>query len=467
MKKQGLIRSNENTFSLVYRVIDLAIILMTLMIASQAYLNGLSPDYFSAGLIGAIGYLLLAESLDVYRSWRTSSALKMVSMTAIAWIVVCSAILGFGFFAKISHEFSRLVIGSWMAGSLVMLATWRFILRELLRTIRLRGYNTRRVAIVGVNEAAVEMRRQIERSPELGYQFWGFFDDRSDERILSEYPDVELMGTIEELIRKTQEGRLQVIFIALPLKAQRRIAEILEKCGDTTASVHLIPDFFTFNLLHARLSEVGTMQTLSVYDSPIFGINDVLKRMFDIVFSLAVLTVIALPMLAIAAAVKFTSKGPVIFKQVRYGLDGRRIEVWKFRSMTSMDNGDKVVQAKKGDARITPVGAFIRKTSLDELPQFINVLQGSMSVVGPRPHAVAHNEEYRKLIPYYMLRHKVKPGITGWAQINGYRGETDTLDKMEGRVEYDLDYIRNWSLWMDVKIVFMTFFKGFTGNHVH
>jgi len=265
----------------------------------------------------------------------------------------------------------------------------------------------------------------------------------------------------------TQEGKFQVIFVALPLKAQKRIAEILEKCGDTTASVHLIPDFFTFNLLHARLSEVGNMQTLSVYDSPIFGINDVLKRMFDIVFSLSVLSVIAIPMLGIAAAVKFTSKGPVIFKQIRYGLDGRRIEVWKFRSMTTMDNGDKVVQATKGDARITPVGEFIRRTSLDELPQFINVLQGSMSVVGPRPHAVAHNEEYRKLIPYYMLRHKVKPGITGWAQINGYRGETDTLDKMEGRVEYDLDYIRNWSLWMDIKIVFLTFFKGFTGSHVH
>ena len=209
------------------------------------------------------------------------------------------------------------------------------------------------------------------------------------------------------------------------------------------------------------------MQTLSVYDSPIFGINDVLKRAFDIVFSVCSLTVIAAPMLFIAGLVKLTSRGPAIFKQVRYGLDGRRIEVWKFRSMTVQDNGSKVVQATKGDARITPIGAFIRKTSLDELPQFINVLQGSMSVVGPRPHAVAHNEEYRKLIPYYMLRHKVKPGITGWAQINGFRGETDTLDKMEGRVEYDLDYIRRWSLWMDVKIVLLTFFKGFTGKHVH
>jgi putative colanic acid biosynthesis UDP-glucose lipid carrier transferase len=172
-------------------------------------------------------------------------------------------------------------------------------------------------------------------------------------------------------------------------------------------------------------------------------------------------------MLMIAAAVKFTSRGPIIFKQVRYGLDGKKIFVWKFRSMSTMDNGAKVVQATKGDARITKVGAFIRRTSLDELPQFINVLQGRMSVVGPRPHAVAHNEEYRKLIPYYMLRHKVKPGITGWAQINGFRGETDTLDKMEGRIDHDLDYIRNWSLLMDIKIIFLTVFKGFVGGQVH
>lgn len=467
MTKQGIIRSNENTFGVVYRVIDISIILVTLLVCIIAFEAPPHSGYLTAGLLSAMGYLLVAESLEIYRSWRAATALRMVTITSSAWVIVSVALLVLAFFAKVSGDYSRLVMGSWMVGAMALLSTWRLMFRLFLREIRLRGYNTRRVAIVGVNEAAVEMRKQIDRSPELGYQFWGFFDDRCDERIMSEYDDVELMGTINQLIELTQSGRFEVIFIALPLKAQARIAEILEKCGDTTASVHLIPDFFTFNLLHARLSEVGNMQTLSVYDSPIFGINDVLKRMFDIVFSLLVLAAISLPMLAIAGAVKFTSKGPVIFKQVRYGLDGRRIEVWKFRSMTTMDNGDKVVQAKKGDARITPVGEFIRKTSLDELPQFINVLQGSMSVVGPRPHAVAHNEEYRKLIPYYMLRHKVKPGITGWAQINGYRGETDTLDKMEGRIEYDLDYIRNWSLWMDVKIVFLTFFKGFTGSHVH
>jgi len=344
---------------------------------------------------------------------------------------------------------------------------WRIVLRQLLKDLRKKGYNTRKVAIVGVNEMAVAMRDELSANPELGYVFKGFFDDRSHERVSKDFPEASLEGTICDLVERTRQGEFETIFIALPLKAQKRISEILTACGDTTASVHLIPDFFTFNLIHARIGEIGQMQTISVYETPIFGFNDVLKRLFDVAFSLCVLAIIAIPMLVIAAAVKFTSPGPVIFKQYRYGLDGRKIHVWKFRSMSVTENGDKVVQAKKGDMRITKVGAFIRKTSLDELPQFINVLQGTMSVVGPRPHAVAHNEEYRKLIPYYMLRHKVKPGITGWAQINGYRGETDTLDKMEGRVRYDLEYIRNWSLWMDVKIVFLTFFKGFVGSHVH
>ncbi|MFT4529638.1 MAG: putative colanic acid biosynthesis UDP-glucose lipid carrier transferase [Thalassolituus oleivorans] len=467
MTNQGMISSHQNSFSALYRVFDLFTILMLLLLSASIYGISVTPLYFSAAMVAALGYLLMAESLEVYRSWRASTAMRMVTTTASAWAIVCVAILVIGFFAKVSESFSRLTIGTWMLASLFGLCGWRLAVRQVLYSLRVRGFNSRRVAIVGLNESAMRMRTQVEQHPQLGFHFDGFFDDRTHDRLAEECGDEHLEGTIDELIDRTRNGEFDVIFIALPLKAQKRIAHILERCGDTTASVHLIPDFFTYNLLHARLGEIGTMQTLSVYDSPIFGINDVLKRMFDICFSLAVLAVIAVPMLVIAAAVKFTSRGPVIFKQARYGLDGRKILVWKFRSMTTMDNGDKVVQAKKGDARITKVGAFIRRTSLDELPQFINVLQGRMSVVGPRPHAVAHNEEYRKLIPYYMLRHKVKPGITGWAQINGYRGETDTLDKMSGRVDYDLEYIRKWSIWMDVKIIFLTIFKGFVGSHVH
>tara|TARA_R110002050_G_scaffold242271_8_gene378670 strand:+ start:830 stop:2233 length:1404 start_codon:yes stop_codon:yes gene_type:complete len=467
MTTQGMIRSHQNTYGALFRLLDIVLILGLLPLCLWAYGQSMSFIYFSAGLLSSISYLLVAESFGVYRSWRGASALHILSVAGSAWVLVCVGLTALAFFAKVTSDFSRVVTGGWMLSVAVSMMLWRFGFGRLLGYLRAKGINTRRAAIVGVNECALAMRHQLESAPELGYVFGGFFDDRNNNRVLEEYPDMVLEGQISELINRTRNGEFEVIFLALPLKAQRRIDEILQHCGDTTASVHLIPDFFIFNLIHARLSEVGNMQTISIYDTPIFGFNDVLKRLFDVVFSVGVLSVIALPMLVIAAAIKFTSPGPVIFKQYRYGLDGRKIQVWKFRSMSVMENSDKVVQARKGDARITPVGAFIRKTSLDELPQFINVLQGRMSVVGPRPHAVAHNEEYRKLIPYYMLRHKVKPGITGWAQINGYRGETDTLDKMSGRVDYDLEYIRNWSLWMDVKIVFLTFFKGFTGSHVH
>ena len=467
MITQGMIRSHQNTYGALFRLLDIVLILGLLPLCLWAYSQPMSFIYFSAGLLSSISYLLVAESFGVYRSWRGASALHILSVAGSAWVLVCVGLTALAFFAKVTLDFSRVVTGGWMLSVLLVMMLWRLGFGRLLGYLRAKGINTRRAAIVGVNECALAMQQQLESAPELGYVFGGFFDDRNNNRVLEEYPDIVLEGQIAELISRTQNGEFEVIFLALPLKAQKRIDDILQHCGDTTASVHLIPDFFTFNLIHARLSEVGNMQTISVYDTPIFGFNDVLKRLFDVVFSVGVLSVIALPMLVIAAAIKFTSSGPVIFKQYRYGLDGRKIQVWKFRSMSVMENSAKVVQARKGDARITPVGAFIRKTSLDELPQFINVLQGRMSVVGPRPHAVAHNEEYRKLIPYYMLRHKVKPGITGWAQINGYRGETDTLDKMSGRVDYDLEYIRNWSLWMDVKIVFLTFFKGFTGSHVH
>ena len=209
------------------------------------------------------------------------------------------------------------------------------------------------------------------------------------------------------------------------------------------------------------------MQALSVYDTPFQGASDLLKRAEDIVLSSIILLMLTLPMLCIAAAVKLTSPGPVIFKQKRYGLDGKQILVYKFRSMKVQDNGPTVKQATKNDPRITKLGAFLRRTSLDELPQFINVLQGRMSIVGPRPHAVAHNEEYRKLIKGYMLRHKVRPGITGWAQVNGLRGETETINKMVKRVEYDLDYIHRWSVWLDLKIIFMTVFNGFINKNAY
>lgn len=215
------------------------------------------------------------------------------------------------------------------------------------------------------------------------------------------------------------------------------------------------------------MSHLGDVQTISVYDNPMSGGMAAVKRLEDIVLSSLALLMLSLPMLVIALMIKLTSKGPVVFKQDRYGMNGRKIKVWKFRTMQVMENSTQVKQACKNDPRITKVGAFLRRTSLDELPQFINSLKGDMSVIGPRPHAVSHNEEYRKLVNFYMLRHKVKPGITGWAQVNGWRGETDTVDKMKKRIEFDLEYIRNWSLWLDFKIIIFTILRSFTDKNAY
>merc|ERR1711879_485145 len=231
-----------------------------------------------------------------------------------------------------------------LRGLLCFLLGWRLLFRQVLFSLRKKGINARRAAVVGINKNGVRMMKELVEQPELGYLFAGFFDDRSHDRMAEEFPGVSLDGSIGELVEKAQSGDIEIVFVALPLKAQRRIDDVLKRLGDTTISVHLIPDFFTYNLLHARFGEVGQMQTISVYDTPIFGFNDVLKRAFDVLFSVGVLCVISPLMITIAAAVKLTSTGPVVFKQYRYGLDGRKIQVWKFRSMTAMENGDKVVQ---------------------------------------------------------------------------------------------------------------------------
>jgi putative colanic acid biosynthesis UDP-glucose lipid carrier transferase len=230
---------------------------------------------------------------------------------------------------------------------------------------------------------------------------------------------------------------------------------------DTTASVYFTPDIFMFDLIQGRMDTIGGIPVLAVCETPFCGMNAIIKRASDIVLASVILTLIAPILAAIAIAVKYTSPGPVLFRQRRYGLDGREIVVYKFRSMTVTEDGPVVRQATKNDNRVTPLGAFLRRTSLDELPQFINVLQGRMSIVGPRPHAVAHNEMYRKLVKSYMVRHKVRPGITGWAQVNGLRGETDTVEKMKARIEYDLDYLRHWSLRLDLRIIWRTIFVVF------
>jgi putative colanic acid biosynthesis UDP-glucose lipid carrier transferase len=274
-------------------------------------------------------------------------------------------------------------------------------------------------------------------------------------------PEAKLLGSLSDISEYAKENRTDVIFIALPIRHVKRVMNLLDDLRDTTASIYYVPDIFVFDLIQARSGEIHGIPVVAMCETPFYGYRGVAKRVTDVGFS-AIILLLLLPLLVlIALVVKLSSPGPIIFKQRRYGLDGREIAVYKFRTMSVTEDGEQVRQASKSDSRITRVGGVLRRSSMDELPQLINVLQGRMSLVGPRPHAVAHNEEYRKLIKGYMVRHKVLPGITGLAQVNGCRGETSKLEEMEARVNYDLDYLRHWSPMLDIKIILLTVVKVF------
>jgi putative colanic acid biosynthesis UDP-glucose lipid carrier transferase len=313
----------------------------------------------------------------------------------------------------------------------------------------------RSVIIIGVNEITMRVANTFSRGPHAGMHMHGYFDDRDAERRPWQL-DHPVLGTLDDIPAYVREKNIHMVFISVPVAGHARIAKLSSELQDTTASIYFVPDMSVFALTPPRLKRVGDVPVLAVCETPFVGINSAVKRCSDVVLAALILGMLAPLMLAIAVGVAATSPGPIIFRQRRYGLYGETIVVYKFRTMTVTDDGPVILQARQNDRRLTSIGAFLRRSSLDELPQFINVLQGRMSIVGPRPHAVAHNEHYRKLIKGYMLRHKIKPGITGWAQVNGLRGETLTIDKMEARVRYDFDYIRRWSLWFDLVIIAKT-----------
>lgn len=452
----GIIRPHVNSLALLFRVID-ALIISGSLVGIAIYLNWQANAFFViSGLVSVLVFWLVAESNNLYRSWRSIPFMHHAFVTAMVWLVSSVIITSIAFFFRAGEIYPRHVTLLWFTVVLVLLVLWRYAYRRFLYWLRSHDYNTRSAIIIGATDSAYALANEFKGNPRHGIRLIGFFDDRNTERL-----DANVMthGSVDDAVSLAKSAGVDNVYIALPLNAERRTQEFLEKFADTTANVYLIPNFFVYNLLYSQWREVGNVLTLSVYDSPHLSVNGWLKRVEDLVLSSLLIIFLALPMALIALAIKLTSPGPVIFKQYRYGLDGKKFLVYKFRSMTTADNGPVVQQATRNDARVTPLGKFLRTSSLDELPQIFNVFSGKMSLVGPRPHAVAHNEEYRKLIKGYMLRHKVKPGITGWAQINGFRGETDTIEKMKGRIEYDLDYIHRWSIWLDFKILFLTLYR--------
>mgnify|MGYP001077130695 CR=1 FL=1 len=466
---QGFIKPYRSKLQAIARFVDASLVFFTLFAILYIFDFKMLSIYSWCGALAVVVFMLFTESFEVYSLWRGASKQDEIKRIIYSWICTVCVLAVAAIVFKVSTVFSRKAILLWILAAPVAVISLHIIRRKFLTLVRRNGRNHRHFAIVGATSLGVKLANTIQEMDWLGYQLEGYYDDRAvgENRGIDIGASAELQGNLETLLDDCKSDRIDYVYIALPLAAEKRIQTLLTSLADTTVSVFMVPDFSVFNPIRVRWNTVQGIPVVSLYDTPFGDFETILKRAMDLVVGSMILALITIPMLFIALGVKLTSKGPVFFKQRRYGVGGRPINVWKFRSMTTTDNGAAVKQATKNDARITPFGAFLRRTSLDELPQFINVLQGTMSIVGPRPHAAAHNEYYRTKVHGYMQRHKVKPGITGLAQINGCRGETETNEKMNNRVRYDLQYINTWSLWLDVKIVFLTIFKGFFDKNAY
>ncbi|MDE1166981.1 MAG: undecaprenyl-phosphate glucose phosphotransferase [Pseudomonas sp.] len=456
---KGILQAHHSALSVAHRLIDVAVIVVCSCLL--AWLDGRldTSETWSLVLASVLLFHWFSEYHQLYVSWRGERVWRELLRVFNYWSLtfMCVMLLDYLLIKP------PVLLGhgemSWYALVLMLLCGYRLLIRSVLQTLRRHGHNTRTVAIVGTGQIGERLAHSITSAPWMGLRLLGFYDDQPQQMDLD--GRIPVLGDLERLVDDARAGLIDKVYITLAMSCEPSLCALVKGLSDTTASVYLIPDVFMFDLLHARSESINGLTSISLVDTPMDGSSCLVKRFEDITVASVILLLIALPMLLIALGIKLTSPGPVLFRQTRYGLDGRPIMVWKFRSMSVQENGAQVLQASRNDVRVTRFGGFLRRTSLDELPQFLNVIKGDMSIVGPRPHAVAHNEQYRKQVSGYMLRHKVKPGITGWAQVNGWRGETTTLDKMQKRIEFDLEYIEQWSVWLDLKIIALTLFKGF------
>ena len=450
---QGARYLAPSTTAFISRLADAAVIGLSLWAAITLRDVPWDDRYTVAAVLAVLVFQLFGESQRLYRSWNGAAAHRYLWPVLVGWAWMGFTLFVVAWSMKSTGHYSRVAIGLWAVLGLMGLVSWRMFGHALLDSALAHRRGTLRIAIAGAGDRAVRFAHLVNGTPSLGLAVAGFFSDPDAESERGVAMPAPVLGGLDTLVERARAGEFDRVYITLPMKAEERIHRLVTELSDTTVATYIIPDLFIHEMAHAVWTDVGSVPVISVFEAPFSGTNAWVKRLEDLVLSSVIVVVTALPMVLIAAAVKLTSPGPVLFKQVRNGFDGRRISVWKFRTMRVLEQDGDVAQAARGDARLTPIGAVLRRTSLDELPQFFNVLGGEMSIVGPRPHAAAHNERYRRLIPGYMLRHRVKPGITGWAQVHGLRGRTDTLDKMEQRIQYDLWYIRRWSVWLDLWIV--------------
>lgn len=445
---------NSSGYGLFESLLEPVTLVVSLFCAAIIWDLGIDIPYLVMGLV-----VFAITSQGRTRSFF--SPRKWFANILANWAVLYGTLM---FCLWVTHQIGRFdpkALLAWGVVAPLMQLGATFLLRNAFPRL---ANGPRRCVVVGVNPQSILLAKRHAEDDVNEARLVGFFDDRPRERLddFSEYP---LLGRLDDIPEFVKQNQIHAVYISLPIASQARIGELLNGLRNTTASVHFILDTYLIDMVQGHIGTSYGVPTLSICESPFVGIDGIVKRAFDIVMATIILILLSPVMLGIALAVKLTSPGPVIFRQRRYGLDGEEIHVYKFRSMRVTEDGDKTYkQVEKNDSRLTPLGAFLRKTSLDELPQFINVLQGSMSIVGPRPHAIAVNEHYRREISGYMIRHKVRPGITGWAQVNGFRGGDD-IESMRGRIECDLEYLRHWSLRLDLYIIFRTVAVVYRDQH--
>jgi Undecaprenyl-phosphate glucose phosphotransferase len=466
-----MLKKHSQFWASILILVDLFVIICAWIAAF--YVRFLTTDVIKATSFRGYMILLLPilfiwpfifRNMGLYRGRRiTAQSTEVLDILKASTLAIFILIATTFFIHK--YNVSRLFLVYFWSFSILFLIFERWVFRNILRLLRRKGYNFRVALIIGAGDLGKKIKRKIKDNPWAGLEVIGYLDDykKVDEIVEGK----AILGRIKDIAEIVDKFNVDQVFLALPIRSYNKYMYIMESLGDKMVDIRIVPDIYQAITLNASVENFEGLPLINLTDTPMYGWNAVLKRIADIIVALAAIIITGPVMILISLFIRLTSTGPILFKQRRYGLDGRVIRIYKFRTMTVCEDGPDIPQAKRHDCRITKLGTLLRKTSLDELPQFFNVLQGRMSVVGPRPHAVAHNELYRKLIRNYMLRHKVKPGITGWAQVNGCRGETDTVEKMEKRVQHDIYYIEHWSIAFDLRIILLTVWSGLVNKNAY
>ncbi|RFU47714.1 undecaprenyl-phosphate glucose phosphotransferase [Paraburkholderia sp. DHOC27] len=466
--------------SVLSRIIDIAMVALGALVAAAVH-DGRwvwLDDMQSMSLaFDCLLVVVFFPALGVYLSWRGKPLVDLLFRVSCGWLVVETTGVLISFSLHRSELLSRLWLGYWALAVIALLMVSKTLVYTILKRLRREGFNHKGVAIVGSAPYGKFLIEQMRSRPEAGFSPLVVYEEdgaADTPRAASEPSDAPAIGGVPverdfaAMIQLVRQRAIRELWLALPISKEKTIHRFVMELRNDFVNIRFIPDVRSLTLFSQPMVDLLGVPAINLAASPITDLRVLPKRIFDRLFALAALTALAPLLLVIAVLVKLSSPGPVFFRQKRKGIDGNQFEIYKFRSMrVHKEESGKITQATRRDPRITAVGAFLRRTSLDELPQFINVLRGEMSVVGPRPHALEHDDIYKDLVKGYMHRYRIKPGITGWAQINGYRGETDRIEKMMGRVKLDLYYMQNWTFGLDLKIVMLTLWKGFVGSNAY